>query len=99
MPHTPYFSHRPLISAQSLPCGYIIPSDPDDRCDIPKLLAEMFCSLNSEYQAVFFDRIAEIDEGDWERHGIFQWRAMQGDLTGRAKRVIDDIKNHTDPAE
>jgi hypothetical protein len=85
-----------FITAQELPSGYIIPERKDEW---PKPLAQLFCSMDSEQQALFFDEVAEIDEKHFNRKGVFQWRHMMNFLTDRAKRTIDEIKDHTDEIE
>ena len=65
---------KEFITVPQTEPAYLVPTD---RRDQPKLLAELFCGLNSEGQAQFFDRIAEIDKEFWGGKGVFQWRHMQ----------------------
>lgn len=85
-----------FVTAEEIPHGYMIPFPKHMQ---PKLLAELFCNLDSSQQAQFFDRIAEIDKEHWERKGVFQWRSMQDDLTDRAHQVIVDLYEHTNDGE
>lgn len=81
-----------FITAPQTEPAYLIPTD---RRNQPNLLAELFCGLNSEGQAQFFDRVAKIDREHWQRKGVFQWRSMQSDLTEDARQVIVDMYEHT----
>lgn len=81
-----------FVTAEEIPHGYMIPFPKHMQ---PKLLAELFCGLDSEGQAQFFDRIAEIDKENWEGKGVFQWRSMQVHLSDRANQVIRDMYEHT----
>lgn len=81
------------ISAQKIESSYVIP---EKRSKWPKILAEMFCSMNNVEQATFFDEIACFTKVHFEHRAVFQWRSMQDFLTRQAKQIIDDIKDHTD---
>jgi hypothetical protein len=83
---------KDYITAPKTEPAYLVPIN---RRDQPKLLAELFCGLDSEGQAQFFDRVAQIDREHSEGKGVFQWRSMQVDLSDRANQVIVDMYEHT----
>lgn len=71
--------------------GYLLSDDATERA---KELAELFCGLEAEKQAIFFNEVA-IASRRWDRRRIFQWRYLQRDLSADGKRVIDELSVHT----
>lgn len=71
--------------------GYLLSSDQNEHA---KELAELFCVLHSEDQALFFNEVA-IWSRKWEGDRVFQWRDMQRGLSADGKRVIDELSEHT----
>jgi len=55
----------------------------------PEILAEMFCLMNEEQQAYFFDGVSEIDQNLWDGRGIFQWRS--GDIESGDEVMKDNF--------
>lgn len=80
------------ISAPLNKEGYIVDlQDPN----LPKVIAELFCSMDSDQQAKFFHEIDVIDSVEWGHKAVFQWRWMEKSLSERARKVITDIYEHT----
>lgn len=72
--------------------GYLVSLDKIERA---KQIAKLFCGLSSDAQAAFFNEVA-INSRTWPKERIFQWRYIQCDLSADGKRVIDELKDHTD---
>ena len=72
--------------------GILLPTNPDSQAYD---LAELFCNLFADQQAVFFNRIAELSN-KWPTDASFQWRSMQEHLSPEGKQVIDAMKEHTE---
>jgi len=83
---------KDYVTAPQTQPAYLIPLDNKKQA---VYLAELFCSLGSDQQAKFFDRVAEIDKEHWDGKGVFQWRYMQKDLSSRARQTIVDMYEHT----
>lgn len=72
--------------------GILLSSNPEDQAYD---LARLFCTLFADQQATFFNCVAEISS-KWPTHASIQWRAMQEHLSPEGKKVIDDMKDHTE---
>lgn len=72
--------------------GILLSTNPDNQaCD----LAHLFCKLFADQQAEFFNCVAEISS-IWPTDASIQWRSMQEHLSPEGKKVIDDMKDHTE---
>jgi hypothetical protein len=80
----------PETEMQTLNSGLHI-SDDEERSDA---IATIFCSMNSEDKAKFFNRVSVISR-DWKHMSIFQWRQMEEHLTESGKLTIRDLYEHT----
>ena len=69
-----------------------------DDDNLARALARLFADMFSAEQAEFFDELA-LQTGGWPNSAGFQWRNMQAYLTPRAKEIINEIKDHTDPSD
>lgn len=84
---------KDYVTAQRIPESILL--DPrDDK--FPQKLAQLFAAMNSEEQGIFFNHVAAIDRLYWRMKGVFQWRAMQEHLTEEGRRIIVDMKEHTE---
>lgn len=72
--------------------GYFIPADPDKH---PKALAELFCRMMADEQAVFFNTVQCLSS-EWPNDAAFQWRAMEKHVTPETRQMFKDMYDHTD---
>lgn len=78
--------------------GYsIIGTFIDENDNLARAIARLFADMLDAEQAEFFDELA-IQVSGWPNCRGLQWRSMQSHLTPRAKEIINEMKDHTDPS-